>query len=113
MPLTKKHHFTRNTRLETSQETKIGGAPFPTRDEIARLAYAYWEERGKPLGSAEADWVRAEDELGARREAGLLQGETVRPLRLALRELETNRPPVSQPSIRLRQNQDRHGASGA
>jgi hypothetical protein len=63
MPLTKKHHFTRNSRLETSQETRLGGAPFPTRDEIARLAYAYWEERGKPLGSAEADWVRAEDEL--------------------------------------------------
>ena len=113
MPLTKKHHFTRNSRFETSQETRLGGAPFPTRDEIARLAYAYWEERGKPLGSAEADWARAEGELRARREADSLPAETARPLRLALRELETNRPPVSQPSILLHQNQDRQGASTA
>ena len=113
MPLTKKHHFTRNSRLETSREIKFGGALFPTRDEIARLAYAYWEERGKPLGSAEADWVRAEGELRSRREAGPLPGETARPLRVALRELDTNRPPVSQPSIPLHQNRDRHGTSGA
>ena len=113
MPLTKKHHFTRNTRLETSRETKIGGAPFPTRDEIARLAYAYWEERGKPLGSAEEDWVRAEGELRAGREAGNLQGETARPLRVALRELEANRSPVLQPSILPHQKHDRHGAPGA
>jgi len=113
MPLTKKHHFTRNTRLETSQETKIGGTPFPTRDEIARLAYAYWEERGKPLGSAEEDWVRAEGELRAGREAGNLQGETARPLRVALRELEANRSPVLQPSIPPHQKHDRHGAPGA
>ena len=113
MPLTKKHHFTRNTRLETSQETKIGGTPFPTRDEIARLAYAYWEERGKPLGSAEEDWVRAEGELRAGREAGNLQGETARPLRVAMRELEANRLPVLQPSILPHQKHDRHGAPGA
>ena len=33
--------------------------------EIARLAYSYWEARGCPEGSAEADWLRAEQELRA------------------------------------------------
>ena len=31
-----------------------------TRSEIARLAYALWEERGCPTGSAESDWLEAE-----------------------------------------------------
>jgi len=35
----------------------------PTHDEIARLAYFYWEARGRRHGSAEADWLRAEREL--------------------------------------------------
>ncbi len=30
------------------------------RDEIALLAYSYWEERGCQGGSAEDDWLRAE-----------------------------------------------------
>jgi hypothetical protein len=29
--------------------------PFPIREEIARLAYAYSEERGRPFGSTEED----------------------------------------------------------
>jgi hypothetical protein len=28
-------------------------------DEIARLAYRLWEERGRPQGSPEVDWHRA------------------------------------------------------
>ncbi len=35
----------------------------PTHDEIARLAYSYWEARGHQGGSPEEDWVRAEQEL--------------------------------------------------
>ena len=35
----------------------------PSHDEIARLAYAYWEAGGRRHGSAEADWLRAEREL--------------------------------------------------
>jgi len=38
----------------------------PTRDEIARLAYSYWDARGRHGGSAEADWLRAEQELKRR-----------------------------------------------
>ncbi len=38
------------------------GYPVPPRDheEIARLAYFYWEARGCPIGSPEEDWYRAE-----------------------------------------------------
>jgi hypothetical protein len=35
----------------------------PTREEIARLAERYWMERGRPDGSPELDWLRAEQEL--------------------------------------------------
>ena len=38
------------------------------REEIARLAYALWEARGRQHGSAEEDWYRAEGEaLSGRR----------------------------------------------
>ena len=32
-------------------------------EEIARLAYSYWEARGCPIGSPEEDWYRAEMDL--------------------------------------------------
>jgi len=35
----------------------------PTDEEIARLAYSYWEARGCQGGSPEEDWHRAEREL--------------------------------------------------
>ena len=35
----------------------------PTHEEIARLAYANWEARGRQDGSPEEDWYRAEQEL--------------------------------------------------
>ena len=38
----------------------------PTHDEIARLAYSYWEARGGRGGSPEEDWLRAEAELRTR-----------------------------------------------
>ena len=37
-------------------------------EEIARLAYAYWEARGRQGGSALEDWLSAEHELMRRRE---------------------------------------------
>jgi DUF2934 family protein len=36
--------------------------------DVAKLAYLFWEERGRPLGSPEIDWSRAERELWARGE---------------------------------------------
>ncbi|HWB85864.1 MAG TPA: DUF2934 domain-containing protein [Bryobacteraceae bacterium] len=38
----------------------------PSQEEIARLAYLYWEERGCQGGSSEEDWLRAERELRSR-----------------------------------------------
>jgi len=38
----------------------------PTHEQIARLAYELWERRGRPFGSSDEDWVRAEEELRRR-----------------------------------------------
>ena len=40
--------------------------PEPAHDEIAKLAYSYWEARGRQGGSAAEDWARAVEELRAR-----------------------------------------------
>ena len=41
--------------------------PGPSHEETARLAYSYWEARGREHGSDLEDWVRAERELLFRR----------------------------------------------
>lgn len=56
----------RNTVAKTNRAGTPAQAPRlvnPTQEEIARLAYAYWEERGRAGGSADDDWLRAEWEL--------------------------------------------------
>lgn len=35
----------------------------PAHEEIAVLAYQYWESRGRPIGSPEQDWLRAEQDV--------------------------------------------------
>jgi len=35
----------------------------PASEQIAHLAYSYWEARGYQDGSPEEDWLRAEQEL--------------------------------------------------
>jgi hypothetical protein len=42
----------------------------PSREEIAALAYSFWEARGCQGGSPEQDWLRAEEELRNGRVAG-------------------------------------------
>lgn len=47
---------------------KVKAAPasrpsMPPREEIEKLARAYWEQRGYQDGYAEQDWLRAEQEL--------------------------------------------------
>jgi hypothetical protein len=37
--------------------------PRPLHEEIAQRAYELWEQRGRPNGSREEDWFRAESEL--------------------------------------------------
>ena len=52
--------------LETAVvETPI--APISAHDEIAKLAFSYWEARGCQGGSPEEDWARAEQEVRSRR----------------------------------------------
>lgn len=41
--------------------------PGAVREEIARLAYSFWEARGRQGGSPEEDWFRAEQEILKRR----------------------------------------------
>jgi hypothetical protein len=40
----------------------------PANEEIAELAYSYWEARGGQGGSPWEDWFRAEEELKRRKE---------------------------------------------
>ena len=40
----------------------------PTEDDIAELAYSYWEARGYQGGSPWEDWFRAERELKQRQD---------------------------------------------
>ena len=48
-------------------ETEAVGNGSPSHDDIAVLAYSYWEARGYQDGDPEKDWLRAEQELRARR----------------------------------------------
>jgi hypothetical protein len=38
----------------------------PSHEDIAVLAYSYWEARGRQGGSALEDWLRAEREISQR-----------------------------------------------
>jgi len=48
-------------------ETEVFLDNSPSHEDIAALAYSYWEGRGSQGGSPEDDWFRAEQELRARR----------------------------------------------
>jgi hypothetical protein len=39
------------------------GTANPSQQDIANLAYALWQQRGCPEGSAEEDWTEAERQL--------------------------------------------------
>ena len=56
--------------VEAPEVVEAAGAHLaagPSHEEIARLAYSYWESRGCTGGSPEEDWLRAELELSAAR----------------------------------------------
>jgi hypothetical protein len=40
----------------------------PTPEQIEERAYQLWEQRGRPQGSPEVDWERAERELSGEKE---------------------------------------------
>ena len=48
------------TRQETRERPT---AAEPSREDIAQLAYLFWQARGSRDGSADEDWLRAEREL--------------------------------------------------
>lgn len=52
--------------IESQREDARNEQPLD-RGEVARLAYSYWEQRGRPHGGHEEDWLRAEAELRRRR----------------------------------------------
>jgi hypothetical protein len=60
-------HHTKNTKVETIETSafsaSVSAIATPTHDDVALLAYSYWEARGFQDGSPEQDWFRAESEL--------------------------------------------------
>jgi hypothetical protein len=47
-------------KFEVPQEI---GQTDPEHEELARLAYQHWQQRGRPIGTPEEDWFRAEEEI--------------------------------------------------
>ena len=61
------HFYGRVHRRRDSREARgMTAAAEPAHDEIARLAYAYWEAGGRRDGSSLEDWLRAERDLRER-----------------------------------------------
>jgi hypothetical protein len=64
----------RTTHVKAAQhaESAVQQSSVPAgiseQDQIAKLAYSYWEARGCQGGSPEEDWSRAEREFHSRRE---------------------------------------------
>ena len=49
----------------SSMQTSVDTENNPLQQDIANLAYALWQQRGSPEGSAEEDWKEAETRLRA------------------------------------------------
>lgn len=49
-------------QTELAVNTKAN-EPDKADGRIAELAYSYWEARGRPFGSSEEDWFRAEHDF--------------------------------------------------
>jgi hypothetical protein len=54
---------TEKSESAITRSSEAAPASIATFDEIAQLAYSYWESRGYQGGSSEEDWLRAEYEL--------------------------------------------------
>jgi hypothetical protein len=51
------------TRARKSVPRASTSPPAIPDEEIALRAYTLWEERGKPLGSPDEDWLKAMEQL--------------------------------------------------
>jgi len=65
MPHTCASSYTHRVRTYYEDRTVTAPRP-PSHEEIAKLAYLFWEQRGRHGGTPWADWFRAEQELRAR-----------------------------------------------
>lgn|GEM_PF-3038229 len=54
------------TRPKLRPTLQVASAEPLNHEEIARLAYDFWQARGCPHGSADSDWLQAEQELRRR-----------------------------------------------
>jgi hypothetical protein len=46
-----------------TQAAEIVALGVANHDDVAALAYRFWQRRGCPIGSDQEDWFRAEQEL--------------------------------------------------
>jgi hypothetical protein len=62
-PRASKHRTARTKPVAAQQSEPAVPVAAVSHDDIAKLAYSYWMERGCEGGSPEEDWTRAEREL--------------------------------------------------
>lgn len=67
VPMAKVGPSASKTGQHRDKERILGTPGLVDSEEIARLAYSYWEARGFQGGSPEQDWFRAEEELRRQR----------------------------------------------
>ena len=53
----------RNTSTEQPLASNNETVESSTSEAIAQLAYTLWQQRGCPVGSAEIDWINAQQQL--------------------------------------------------
>ena len=55
-------------RENTNQDDQESGdqETLDFHEQVARLAYVLWQERGRPEGSPEVDWYQAEEQVQIR-----------------------------------------------
>jgi hypothetical protein len=51
------------SRAKAAASNGVPKAPPNFSEQVRRLAYQFWEERGRPDGSSNEDWYRAEKQL--------------------------------------------------
>ena len=68
-PVRHKPATPRRPRRSAAESATAAAAAAPAPEQIAHLAYSYWEARGYEGGSPEEDWLRAEQELCAQASA--------------------------------------------
>ncbi len=57
------------------REISVRRSPVSLEEQIAVLAYSYWEARGRQDGNSQEDWFRAEQEILSRLRAAKPKGD--------------------------------------